>query len=520
MGTDNKGTKSQGQGEPRATFNPSLRVERRDELLSGELGVVAIRELDERLGLTSKLGERLYDPRDARFIRHTMGELFRGRLYSIIQGWGDQDDLDRLRNDSAFRLGVSREQGDVPLRSGEEEADGAGLASQPTQSRLTATLADEINRRVLKEELQDLALQGLAVNGSSKPENITVDIDSSMMEIFGAPAGTSYNGHYGCNGYHPQLVYLYEARAWVDAELRMGAEHSATGAQALLLPLLQRLQSKLGVCPRVRGDAAFPEEDLLRSLEDFQDEAGEASPIRYCFRLKTNAALSRMAAPYVKAPPGRRPQKPRSWTYELGYKAGDWSRQRRVVLIVKEKPDELFPDYFLLLTNYTPAQMSGEDVWAYYRQRGTMEADIGQLKTALRPHLSSTDRAPLEHKKKRTAQAQLAADQKAAFSNEATLLVFLLAYNLMRIGAGLMSQICRERDEAQSGHVRDPRRQPKQRSDEPTNGWSLQRFREQVLKCAGRFLLGRKLVRVVITQSGELWQRFWQAVLSFQAHPY
>lgn len=141
-----------------------------------------------------------------------------------------------------------------------------------------------------------------------------------------------------------------------------------------------------------------------------------------------------------------------------------------------------------------------------------MEADIGQLKTTLGPNLSSAGRSPLQIQEARTKEEELTADQKAAFSNEATLLMNLLTYNFMVMGCHMMSQVCPEMDEAQSGHQCDPSRRNKDKKKQK-HGWSVKRFREQVLKCAGRFVLGSKKVRVIISnQTSELWQRFWNAI--------
>lgn len=509
---------TRNEGPITAQFNPSVVVEARDDCLSSEVGVLAIREMDQRLRLTEKLAQALHDPRNQKLIDHPMVELLRSRLYAIIQGLGDQDNLDRLRYDLSFQVGVSGQTGKRPFDTGATGGAAAGLASQPTQSRMIAALSETCNREALKGALRDWSLECLAVLKLLPASELTLDIDSSMWEVFGHPAGTDYNGHYGCNGYHPQLIFLYEARTWIATELRMGSEYSSTGAEKLLLPLVSDLESRTGCRIRVRGDAAYPEENLLSALETHQDPAGKNAPIHYCFRLKTNRVLARMADPYLKPPPGRRPREPRSWVHELLYQAEGWSKKRRVVLVVKELPGELFLDYFLLVTNFEETGHPGPEVWAYYRQRGTMEADIGQLKTALHPSLSSSDRSPKTVQARRSPDAEMAAAQKEAYSNEATFILFLLAYNMMTIAAGVMSKACPEKDRAQSGHV--PRGGASVKGTGPGWGWSLSRFREQVLKCAGRILVGGKQIRVIVSQYGaELFLRFWRAIAGLYPHP-
>lgn len=493
-----------------ARFNPDLVLEPRDVHLSAEVGVLAIRELDERLRLTAKLAEALHDPRNPDLINHPLVELLRSRLYAIIQGWGDQDNLDPLRYDLSFQVAVSTQERKAPFCSGETIGAAAGLASQPTQSRLLAALSAASNRQGLKAALLEWSLQSLRVLKTLPAGDLTLDIDSSMWQVFGHPAGTNYNDHYHCSGYHPHLAYLHEARAWMAVELRMGSEYSSNGAAQFVLPLIADLESRTGRRIRVRGDAAYADEKFMSVLEAHRDATGASAPIPYCFRLKTNSVLNRMANPFLTPPPGRRPREPRIWLHELSYQAEDWSRKRRLVLVVKELPGEMFLDYFFLVTNFALREHSGTAVLAYYRQRGTMEADIGQLKTVLRPSLSSSDRSPRTVQAARNPEEQMAAAQKEAFSNEATLILFLLAYNLMAIGAGLMSRACRGRDRAQSGHYPYAGLREELRKDSGY-GWSLGRFREQVLKCAGRFLMGGNRIRVIVSQSGaELFLRFWR----------
>lgn len=502
-----------------AHFNPDVVVEPRDVNLSAEVGVLAIRELDESLRLTMQLAEALHDPRNPKLIDHPLVELLRTRLYAIIQGWGDQDNIDRLRHDLPFQLGVSEKNGKKAFCTGEDGGSAAGLASQPTQSRLLAALSEASNREALKAALRDWSLHSLRILSMLPKGELTLDIDSSMWQVFGHPAGTDYNGHYQCNGYHPHLVYLYEARAWFTAELRMGSEYSSNGAAGLLMPLVSHLEAKTGHRIRVRGDAAYADEKLLSVLEAHRDAAGASAPISYCFRLKTNRVLSRMVEPYLKPPPGRRPKEPRTWLYELSYQAEEWSKERRIVLVVQEEPGKLLLDYFLLVTNYAMTELPGAEVLAYYRQRGTMEADIGQLKTTLRPSLSSSDRSPKAVQAARGPEERFAAEQKEAFSNEATLLLFLLAYNMMTIGARLMSKTSPAIDHSQSGHT--PCGGAKEDGAKADGwGWSLGRFREQVLKCAGHLLTGGKKILVVVSQQGaELFLRFWLAIASLYPHP-
>lgn len=96
------------------TFNKSLKVETRPEMLSSDGGVVALRELDERLAITKHLADSLDDIRDQDTIIYSLLELLRTRLYLIAQGWNDADSL---RHDPALIVAVSQQKGQTPLKT-------------------------------------------------------------------------------------------------------------------------------------------------------------------------------------------------------------------------------------------------------------------------------------------------------------------------------------------------------------------------------------------------------------------
>ena len=88
-----------------------------------------------------------------------------------------------------------------------------------------------------------------------------------------------------------------------------------------------------------------------------------------------NAVLKRLSLPAMDAVVwdalrnGAPAGEPRTWVCESSYRAGSWSRSRRVVQVVVERPGELIPRCFWLLTSMPSGEMSGEDLLALYRKR-------------------------------------------------------------------------------------------------------------------------------------------------------
>jgi len=226
---------------------------------------------------------------------------------------------------------------------------------------------------------------------------LTVDVDSLPAAVHGHQPGSMYNGHYHDRIYHPLIATAGEQGDLLGGKLRSGNVHTADGAEAFILQMLDQVEAKICVQAHLRLDAGFPSEPLLAALE--------ARRTRYTCRIRKNAVLDRMAQPYLKRPVGRPPCEPRLWFHELQYQADGWSRPRRVVLIVQEKPDELFLHHFWLVTNWPVEQIDGPALLGHYRRRGLAEAHFGELMNVLEPALSSSPRAK-SHYRGRAASAE------------------------------------------------------------------------------------------------------------------
>lgn len=468
----------------RTQFNGSLRVEGRPERLTADSGAWVLREAMDRLGIVSWLVERIPDPRDPKWITHPQSELLRTSLLLLGQGWHDQDDADLLRHDAALRLAVSDRQGVAAVVARPPRDDGRplsknppvpdGLASQPTLSRLLHRLSSQSNRTVLRHALLEVAARRMqATRGGHRQRYLTIDLDSLPVEVHGQQPGSEYNGHYHVRMYHPLVASVAETGDLLDIELRAGAVHTAEGGMGFLLPLLNRVERKLCQVAAVRMDAGFPEETLLAALEK------RRTP--YVARVKNNAVLNRMAEPLRKRPVGRPPQEPRVWFHEMSYRAKVWSRSRRVLLVVLERLGEL--NHFWLITNWTVDQMDGPALLDMYRERGTAEGHMGELMDVLGPALSSSPRSK-RHYGGRALKVH-APPIDAFAHNEALLLLNALAYNI--------AHVTRTQMETATGQ-----------------GWSLRRFRERVLRVAGRIVTHGRRATLILTQAtAALWQSLW-----------
>jgi hypothetical protein len=459
-------------------FNGSVRLEARDERLTTEAGALLLREVDERLGLSRWLEERLEDPRDAGRITHPLMELVRTNVLLLAQGWRDQDDADELRQDAALKLAVSGRKSTGPLSKVEGQPQ--GLASQPTQSRLMGILAREKNEQALREALAVMAGRRLRAGQKEgqKLKQTTVDVDSLPAEVHGQQPGSAYNGHYHARIYHPLVALIAETGDVLDVQLREGQVHTANGVLTFIEPLLQRVEKHISQKVALRMDAGFPSEQLLSYLE--QRGTAYLARVRNTKVLQGEAALPRFE--HLGLPKGE----PKTYFYEWQYQAQGWSRPRRVVLVLQQVEGELFPNAFWLITSWTAEQMSADALLEHYRQRGTAEGHMGELMDVLAPALSSAPRKKSHYRKQQIVKHAQPVDGFA--HNQVRLLLNALAYNLVHATRALLEQATGE-------------------------GWGLGRVRERALKVAARILVhSRRIILVIHQQAAGYWRALWSTL--------
>jgi hypothetical protein len=104
-------------------FGIPLAIEPSQGQLSGDAGLLPVRQFDQRIDLTRAFTDALDDPRDPELTEHTFLEMVRPRVYGVLAGYAGQNDHDTLRHDPVFKLIADRSPKDHDL------------ASQPTLSR-------------------------------------------------------------------------------------------------------------------------------------------------------------------------------------------------------------------------------------------------------------------------------------------------------------------------------------------------------------------------------------------------
>ena len=300
----------------RCRFNPSIGINFQGAKMSSDTGILLLREIDERFGITSALEGILQDSRNVSHTRHSCTDLLRQRVYQIAAGYEDCNDANELRKDPALRLALDK--------------NNAYAASQSLLSRFeNKILGNQQGLQALDGVLQRSIDPLLKREGKAR---LILDLDSSEDPAHGRQEGVNYNGHFRKNCYHPLFCFT-SSGICLAGKLREGNVHSAHGVLEMLSPIVERYRKHFKQF-WLRGDAAFAKPELYAYCE--------AKRMTYFIRLKSNNTLKNLIEPHLERPTGNLLKSGIEEKFiDLSYQAGSWEKPRRVVCRIAWHENEL-----------------------------------------------------------------------------------------------------------------------------------------------------------------------------------
>ena len=370
------------------SFQPKLCLDFRGGQMTTDPGLLLLRELDERLRLTHRLGSLVADGRDERYTVHELGDLLRQRIYQIAAGYEDAIDSNLLRHDPTFQTVVHNEPGDL-------------LAGQSTISRLENRAGWEDIRRLTDLSLDWFVRHGAKLRRSALQE-ILLDLDSTDDPTHGHQQLALFHGKYDTYMYHPLLIFEGHTGHLLSSRLRRGTACDGEG----VIPELRRMMPRLRRSFRaariaLRADAGFASPELYDYLESEQIVFLLGIPHYSVFRPFTEQLRERAQARFDRT---GRPVRLFSSFY---YRAKKWTHRRRI--LVKVEVNAQGTNVRCVVTN---RKGRAQDLFKIYNGRGEVENRIDELKTDLKADRLSCSRYR---------------------ANAARLQLHTLAYNLMHL---------------------------------------------------------------------------------------
>jgi len=282
--------------------------------LSSDGGLLALREIEHRLGLADRLAGCLKDPRAPERVLHPLADIIRFRMLAIAAGYEDGNDADHLRTDPMFKLALDR----LP-------SDGE-LCSQSTISRVE-NLPDTRALLRLGRALVDQYCASFRV----APQHIVLDVDDTFDRVHGGQQLRLFNAFHNDYGFQPIVVFDGEGR-FVTALLRPGQRPGGREIRAFLRRLVGALRARW---PRVeillRADSHYAGPEVF--------DWCRANRVDYILGLATSSTLRRHVEALEKSTAERlraTPAQAKLRRYKEFYDAaGSWSRVERIIARVE-----------------------------------------------------------------------------------------------------------------------------------------------------------------------------------------
>jgi len=331
--------------------------------MSSDGGVILLRQVDERIGLTRCFSQALRDDRECGRVVHDRLEQSRQRIYQIALGYEDCNDSDRLRHDPLLKTACDR----LP-------DDERGLSSQPTLSRFENSM-DWLSIRRLVRSFEASYVASLP----SDTTEVILDIDSTDDETHGGQQLSFFNAYYDHYMYHPLFLFDGTSDKLITAWLRPGNKPASCGAAGMLRRVIKQIKQRFpDISIVVRGDAGFCVPEVLDTIEQLDQDYGD---VDYLLSVAKNPALLRHAATAMAVAEEMYKAQRRDIQHftEFEYKAKTYPHPRLVVAKAEHNSHGANPRFVVTSLRGFPPEL----IYRAYCARGQCENLIKDLKNAL-----------------------------------------------------------------------------------------------------------------------------------------
>lgn len=343
--------------------NKSLEVKFSQLDLSGDSGLLLVRQAEEKIKICQGIADCLEDNRQEGKVRHSKVRLILQRVLQIVAGYEDVNDSNYLRHDPIFKILCTQPE--------EKQEDFQVLASQPTMSRWENQITNQENKKLRK-----YFVEHFLAHYSEDSSQIVLDIDGWDAQTYGHQQLSLFHGYYGHKMYFPVLINEANTGYPLVMQLRAGNSHSGKGIVALLRWLLWRIKKAMPHLEIVvRGDAGFSLPEIIKVCE--------RSKVKYVFGFSSNAVLKRKIdnlLEIARVVYHLTKQKARLFD-DVYYAANSWSEPKRIIMKAEWLEKGANPRF--LVTNLE--ENAAEVYDNFYVQRGeSSEGRIKELKLGIK----------------------------------------------------------------------------------------------------------------------------------------
>lgn len=272
--------------------NTQVQVDFSANEISTDGSVVLLEKLERKHKLLNHFSQLIPDYRDPLRTTHSMGKLLKQRVFTLMQGYEDTNDVSHLKNDPLY-----------------EDILGGKMASQPTLSRF--------ENRVGKRGVFDLCYAWIDryVDSLKGRKEITIDIDATDDPTHGKQQLSMFNGYYGQFMYNELFFHDGQTGQIIVPVLRPGNSHSNKWYVSILKRVIKKIRTVYpDMSITIRADSGFSCAAFYKLAQDQQ--------VFFVMGLASNSILKKkveraeMAVKHLYLNKGQKHQHFISYSYE------------------------------------------------------------------------------------------------------------------------------------------------------------------------------------------------------------
>ena len=299
--------------------NKAITLDFSAEEISSDGAVLLLEKLERKHKIIKDFIRLIPDSRDPFRTVHSMEKLLKQRVYSLMLGYEDANDVEYLKNDPLFQ----------DILEGE-------LASQPTISRFENNMD--------KHSIFELCYAWIDryVKTLKGRKKVIIDIDSTDDPTHGHQQLSMFNGYYGHFMYNELFFHDGETGQIIVPVLRPGNSHSNKWYVAILKRIIRKIRKQYpDIEIIIRADSGF-------SGPGFYEFADEAN-LKYAIGQASNQVLKQRASRAIKAVTHLFVSKNIKHQHFIGfdYQAKTWHKPQRCYSKIESTGKGLNVRYFI-----------------------------------------------------------------------------------------------------------------------------------------------------------------------------
>jgi hypothetical protein len=251
--------------------NTAVSVDFSAEEISSDGAIVLLEKIEREHKLLGYFSNYIPDYRHPLLITHSIEKLLKQRVYMLMQGYQDANDVFHLQHD--------------PLYKDILEGD---LASQPTISRFENSLS--------KQSIFELCYAWIDryVATLKGRKSVTIDVDATNDPTYGKQQLSMFNGYYGQFMYNELFFHDGDTSQIIVPVLRPGNSHSNKWYVSILKRILIKIvQAYPQMNITIRADSGFSCAPFYKLADTYN--------LQYAIGLASNQVLKRKTVRVEKA---------------------------------------------------------------------------------------------------------------------------------------------------------------------------------------------------------------------------